>query len=470
MKTIIKYMLFFATSVVFLMGCENADFGDINTNPNEPSEPSSTGLLASSLRSLGFHTTRTTPMLYVQYLSNGQYPDESRYGTLNWSYYGLYSGALENLKKVIELNKSSSTVGSKNTIAIAMLAKAYFFHTMTDRWGYIPYTEALQGIEKKHPVFNSQEEVYKGLFKDIDNALSLINSEPGPDGDIIFGGNMTKWKQFANTMKVVMALRLSKRNSDLGGYAKTEFNNAISGAIKTASDNIYFPFISGDENSDNPWEDRFATRKDYLMSDVIVNFMIGGGSDESPQDPRLKKYAQPVKGTSKFVGAPYGSGNDLVDNFSFITSNIINNQSAPGIIFTASQVYFSMAEAVELGWISGDAEGYFKKGIKESMKQWGVDDTEATTFINSLSYNGIQSIAEQKWVALYMQGYESWAEWRRIGGPNTIKKPEVLIHGKNIPQRQAYSSNTPSLNKVNYDKAISEQGADDLDTKLWWAK
>lgn len=469
MKTMIKYILLFAVSMTLFMSCENADFGDININPNEPSEVSSSGLLASSLRDLGFHTTRTTPMLYVQYLSNGQYPDESRYSTLNWSYYGIYSGPLENLEEVIKVNTSLGTPSSKNTIAVAMLAKAYFFHTMTDRWGYIPYKEALKGIDKKQPIFNSQEEVYKGLFKDIDNALSLMNSESGPKGDIIFKGDMTKWKQFANTMKVVMALRLSKRDTDLGGYAKTEFNKAILGAIKRADDNIYFPFISGDENSDNPWEDRFSTRKDYLMSDVIVNFMIGNGSNTAPQDPRLKKYAQPVEGTNQFVGAPYGSGNDLVDNFSFITSDIINNQSAPGIIFTASQVYFSMAEAVELGWISGNAQDYFKKGIEESMKQWGVDTAESTTFINSLPYNGIQSIAEQKWVALYMQGYESWAEWRRIGGPNTIEKPDVLIQGTDIPQRQAYGSDVPSLNKVNYNKAISEQGADNLDTKLWWA-
>ncbi len=469
MKIIIKNILFLFTVGALFTACKNVDFEDINTNPNEPSKASASGLLASSLRSLGFHTTRTVPCLYVQYLSNGEYPDESRYQILNWSYYSIYSGPLENLNKVIALSSKSTKINSSNTVAVAKLAKAYFFHTMTDRWGYIPYKEALKGISNKQPMFNSQEEVYKGLFKDIDEAIAMINSQPGPDGDIMFKGDMSRWKEFANTLKVVMALRLSKRDTDLGGYAKTQFNKAIGGAIKNTNKNLYFPFISGDENSDNPWEDRFSTRKDYFLSEVMVNFLIGTGSDTNPQDPRLIKFGQPVVETNKYVGAPYGEVNN-VNNFSMITKNIIKNEAAPGVIFTAAQVYFSMAEAVELGWMSGSAEDYFKKGIKSSMEQWGVSDTDATTFITSLTYSGIKSIAEQKWVALYMQGYEAWAEWRRIGGPSTIKKPSSQINGSDIPQRQAYGSTVPSLNKVNYDKAINSQGKDDLDTKLWWAK
>ncbi|WP_299162375.1 SusD/RagB family nutrient-binding outer membrane lipoprotein [uncultured Tenacibaculum sp.] len=474
MKTRTNKLLLFVLIGTLLTSCETVDFGDTNTNPNESSIASSSGLLANALREIGTQVTQKTPMLYSQYVANGQYPDESRYVSLNWSYYRLYANPLNDLKTVIEINKTSTAPASINTLVAATLARVYFLHTMTDRWGRIPYTEALKGLELKKPVLDSQETVYKGLISEIDAVLAKITTSGVPQGDILFNGNMARWKQFGNTLKAVMALRLSKRDVELGGYAKTKFNEAISGAIQQSSDNIYYTFLS-DDNNDNPWQDAFETRKDYLMSDVIVNYMIGTGSDTAPQDPRLAKYSDPATSASagsgtRFIGADYGSGNDLVDNFSFITKDIIYNGTAPGIIFTAAQIQFSMAEAVELGWMTGNAETYFRNGIKESMKQWNVPTPDANTFADAFPYTGMQSIAEQKWVALFMQGYESWAEWRRIGGPSTIVKPAILLQGTDIPQRQAYATTTPNINKVNYDSAIAAQGPDNLDTKLWWAK
>lgn len=469
MKKTIKKILLFTAATFLMYSCDTVDFGDINTDPNNPSTASSAGLLTNSIKSLSGHLTATTSILYAQYTANGQYPDESRYGTLNWSYYGWYSGALQDLKVVIDTNTETPLPNSDNTIAVATLLRAYYLHTMTDRWGMIPYTEALQGLDNTTPVLDSQETIYKGLFDEIDNALSLINTTAtSPNGDILFEGDMTRWTQFGNTLKAIMALRLSKRDTDLGGYAKTKFNEAIGGAIKTSSDNIYYTFLS-DDNNDNPWQDRYVDngRTDWLVSDVLVDFLVGTGTNTDPQDPRLHKYAEPLVGTDRYVGADYGVGNDLIANYSLPTTDIIYNQTAPAYVFTAAQIQFSMAEAVELGWMSGDAEAYFKAGIQQSMDQWGVDTTDATDFISSVTYTGIQSIAEQKWVALYLQGYEAWAEWRRIGGPATIVKPADQLQGTDIPQRQAYSSTTPNINAENYAAAIAEQGPDTLDTVLW---
>jgi len=474
MKKIFKQIIFIAIVSLAFTACDSVDFGDTNVNPNEPSTAPAAGLLTNAMRTIGSPNTpsgvvmSTTAMLYAQYLANGQYPDEGRYVTLNWNYYGFYAGALRDLQEVVKV--SVGTSNEANTTAVSTLVRAYLLHHMTDRWGYMPYSEALNGLDNKTPKFDSQEDIYKGLFNEIDAALAMINtSKPGAAGDIIFDGDMARWKQFGNTLKVVMALRLSKRNTDIGGLAKTKFNEAIGNVITSASDNIHYKYLA-DDNNDHPLQDRFVDqgRKDWIMSDVLVNYMIGTGTDTAPQDPRLAKYADPVAGTSKFVGARYGSGNDLVDNFSFITSNIITNSEAPGIIFTAAQMHFSMAEAVELGWMAGSAEAHFKMAIQESMNQWGVAQADATAFIASLTYNGMQSIAEQKWVSLFMQGYEGWAEWRRIGGPATILPPAIMLNGSGVPRRQAYPSTTPSINKASYDAAVAAQGADDLDTKLWW--
>ena len=473
MKKITQKILLFTASILLMYSCNTVDFGDINTDPNNPSTPSSSGLLANALRSLPGHLTNTTAILYAQYTANGQYPDESRYGTLNWSYYGWYSGALRDLQEVITLNTASTSGSASNTVAVATLLRAYYLHNMTDRWGMIPYTEALKGLDDTFPALDSQETVYRGVIGEIDTALGMINGNGNPDGDILFGGNMTKWTKFGNTLKAIMALRLSKKNAAMSDYPKTKFNEAIGGAIKSSSENMYYTFLS-DDNNDNPWQDRYVDsgRTDWLMSDVIVDYMIGTGTDTAPQDPRLHKYADPLVGTNKYVGADYGAGNDLVANYSLPTTDIIYSQTAPAYIFTAAQIQFSMAEAAVLGWMGtpADAATYYNAGIQESMNQWGVAAADATAFIASAPYVNMQSIAEQKWVALFLQGYEAWAEWRRIGGPATIVKPANQLQGTDIPQRQAYSSTTPSINKENYDAAIAAQGPDTLDTKVWWAK
>lgn len=468
MKKIFK-LLFLS---LFIVSCDSVDFEDTNVNPNQASTAPTSGLLTNAMRSIPGQILATTPLLYTQYLTNGQYPDESRYVSENVSYYGLYSGPLMDLQAVINATKDTDSDAARNTNAVATLMKVYFFHIITDRWGYAPYSEALLEGENTKPKFDSQEDIYRGLMAELDGALAKITTNSTPAGDILLGGNMSRWSQFGNTLKAIMALRMSKRNAEMSDFPKTKFNEAITnGAITSNADNIYYTFLA-DDNNDNFWQDRFVDsgRKDWLMSDVLVDYMIGNGTDTAPQDPRLYKYAQPVEGTNKFLGADYGAQNGQVDNYSFITADIIANSTAPGYLFTSAQIHFSIAEAIELGWMTGTAKDYFESGIMQSMKQWGVSDADANTFISGVTYNGMQSIAEQKWVALFMQGYESWAEWRRIGGPNTIVKPAILLNGTDIPQRQGYSTTTPNINAENYAAAVAAQGPDNLDTVLWWAK
>src|SRR5690606_8431359 len=229
-----------------------------------------------------------------------------------------------------------------------------------------------------------------------------------------------------------------------------------------------------DENNDNPWEDRFLApnfRKDYLMSDYFVGRLIGSGTSTDPEDQRLEKYGTPAEATGTLVGAPYGTENGNTEYYSFITSDVIHNQQAPGYFFTYAQVAFAQAEAVELGWIPGSAAAFYEEGITASMEQWGVDATDISAYIGANPYVDVSSIAYEKYVALYLQGYEAWAEWRRFGADApAISPPASALNGNGIPQRQAYATNAAASNQANYDAAISAQGPDNLDTKLWWAQ
>lgn len=472
----LKYIFILFAAVTFTFtSCDTVDFGDTNVDRNSPSEASTASLLTNAQLTVSGYIASTTSNCYVQYLSNGQYDEESRYQTLNWSFDAYYA-ALVNLDRIVTLNTDEATKvaaqangSNANQIAAATILRVYFLHGMTDRWGMIPYSDAIQGLENQYPKYDTQQDVYMGLFNELEGALSMIDNGSGPAGDILFRGDMDMWKTFGNTIKLVMALRLSNADAATGS---AKFKQAMAGAISSNSENIQYTYLTEDTN-DNPWQDRFETRRDYLMSDVFVNAMVGSGTATAPEDPRLPKYAEPAynSATGEFVGAPYGVANSATDDYSFITDNIINTGDAPLMIYTYAEVLFARAEAAHLGWTSENAASLYAMAIQASMDQWGVDSADASAYISANPYTAVNDIAYEKWVALFLQGYNSWHEWRRhkaMGYEVPLTAPDDLLSGATgIPQRHAYSATAGSLNEANYNAAVAAQGADNLMTLTW---
>lgn len=473
-KNIKKLSLLLFAACVSFTSCETVDFGSTNIDPNSPSTPSTALLFTNAQKSVSGYIASATSNCYVQYLSNGQYDEESRYQTLNWSFNGFYA-ALVDLQKIVELNTDESTKvaasangSNANQIAAATILRVWFFHGMTDRWGMIPYTEALQGLENPYPVFDTQQTIYNGLFNELDNALAMIDSGAGPTGDFILDGDMDAWRKFGNTIKMVMALRLSNADPTTGA---ARFNEAYAGALASNADNVAYPYLSEDTN-DNPWQDRFETRRDYLISDVFMDALIGSGTSTAPEDPRTPMYAEPAFNfPGEFIGAPYGMSNSATDDYSFITDNIINTGNAPLMVYTYSEVLFARAEAAALGWTAEDASSLYEDAITASMDQWGVDSGDAATYVANNPYGDENDIALEKWKALYLQGYNSWAEWRRqkaMGyGVPLVAPADLLSNATDIPDRHAYSATADALNEENYNAAIAAQGPDALNTVLW---
>ncbi|MGS0525289.1 SusD/RagB family nutrient-binding outer membrane lipoprotein [Zobellia nedashkovskayae] len=181
MKTYSKIIQPILLSLVFL-GCENVDFGDTNSDPDVTTTVVSSGLLTFAERYIGDVVTDEMGDLYTQHISQITYTDGSRYTDLSADSDYLYQNPLINLKTIIDFNSDEqysleqSAYGSNaNQIAVAKILMAYYYQFMTDRWGMMPYTEALQGTENTYPVFDTQEAIYDGLFTDIDDALALID-------------------------------------------------------------------------------------------------------------------------------------------------------------------------------------------------------------------------------------------------------------------------------------------------------
>lgn len=474
---------------IFMVGC--GDFGNTNVDPNNPAEPRTDLLLTDAERSVGTYIANTTGVLYSQYFSEVYYTDASIYTNSSFNFNGWYSGPLQNLQTIIDLNMDEETRndsnvlaggGTQNQIAVARILKAYFFHMITDRWGMVPYTEALQGEENQAPAYDSMDTIYEDLLTELSEAVNQINGEAGPTGDFMFEGNMDKWESFANKLRMRIALRMADAPNPPVNPEQA-FTDAYNGGNGIFMDqDVTYTYGTNDDN-ENPWYDRFETRIDYAISKTIADPM------KEYEDMRLTVYAADSAnsgphqgdgshGLDDIEGFPYGlsqGGAAGIGNTSrSLPGNQILQQDAVLPIIPMAEIHFMLAEAVERGWISGTAADHYEEGIRTSWEQWGVyDEQEFTDYMSNAEVqygNGDweQRIGFQKWIALFPLGNDAWSEWRRLDYPQLDPAPAAANNSGEIPVRVGYPTSESELNTENYEAAIEAQGPDVLDTMLWW--
>lgn len=478
--TFMKKIIALVTIAVSLVSCDK--FDDTNVSPTQLTEASTKALLTNSQQSMsdlvfGNVASSRLAALYVQHLSEGPYPGPSLYNDRNLSFSTWYTGPLYNLQTIINYNNEGSEAangnGSKNNqIAVARIMKAYYYLLMTDKWGDIPYGDALKGNEAYAPVYDKQQSIYNDLFKELSEATAQINeAEAKVVGDVIFNGNMAAWKRFANTIRMVMALRLSAKDPAKG---KTEYASALAaGVISSNAQNISYEFIDGDPNNANPWYNNYtaSNRNDYAISKTLTDYM------EPKDDPRLPIYGEVLAG-GVVTGLTYGR--NVAVNIPAAYSRIgdhFREQGSSMPIFNYAQVLFMRAEAAKLGYEAGGdaaAEQFYKDAIKASWQQYGVFNQvayDAYLLLPAVAYSpatGHKQIITEKWVHMYLNSWESWNDWRRTGFP--VLTPAVdAIDPRGIPLRLGYPTNEASLNGTNYTAAISSLGGkDDNYGKMWW--
>lgn len=467
MNKIFKGLLL--TSIVLTVGCDK--FDDININPNEPTFVGSETLLTSAQRSVGSVVGSAVPVLYVQHMSDITYTESSRYGSSRGDFNGFYTGPLANLQKIISLNSDEATKGdvlsggsNSNQIGVARIMKAYFMNHLVERWGPVPYSTALQGNENLLPKYDDEAAIYADLFKELKEGAAMLDGAT-IKGDILLGGDTNRWKEFSNALRAVIALRLADVDPST---AQSEFTSAVNSGIGTGS---YMYDYLGEAANENPWFARFRTRTDYAISDVFVDYLT------STADPRISSFADPAASTGTIVGMPYGLENSdwMPTDVSFPHSTYVKAQDVDIPIISEAQMHFMLAEAAARGWTSDDAVAHYENGIRASMLQWDITDESAIeAFLqgSDVQYdasNWKKSIGMQKWVALYGQGYEAWAEWRRLDYPQLTPAEAPLNPSEDIPVRFMYPETENTLNGANLQAAISMLGGDDNDgVKLYW--
>lgn len=454
-------------SGLFLVSCNKFD-SEINTNPNLPSKASGAQLINNALLSLPSLSSSPQAEFHAQYLSETQYPGASLYPDGGTNFYGLYQGPLINLQKVLTSQLSPVEGPIVNQIAVAKILKAYYVWHITDRWGDIPYTEALAGSDNFAPKYDRQEVIYDSLFKLLKEANDMIVAG-NIANDIVYGGDINKWKRLGNTIRLLMALRISEVNAAKGN---TEFNAALTAGVMTANtDNLVFKHLA-DANNQNYWYGQVVNqnREWWALTETLVNYM------NPVTDPRLAVFGK-LNNTSIYKGLPFGTTVGLPNTTGVsIMGPAIYAQNAPIYLVTYAQVLFARAEAAKRGWIAGGdatAKTNYDLGIEMSVRQWTGGTTGLTALMAGagIAYdpaNAMKQIAMQRWVHLFMHGYEAWAEWRRTGYPDNLVTPG----GRAIPLRHSYPPNEVFNNSANYQAAIQAQfaGQDNLYGKVWWDK
>ena len=491
----IIYILFIGTALLFGNSCRR-NFEEINTNPNYPTETNPEYLFTYVLKEGGgeydlFNMNKSFLNQWVMYTSkfygNSTMPPylyltQTKIKSL-WE--SFYTKTLLNTNQILLLTKDNPE--DINKYSLARIWRVFAFHKITDLWGNIPYSEAINAIGEHKilkPKYDRQEDIYTDMLKELDEAVSAIDmNKPSfsPDADVLFHGDLNKWIKFANSLRLRLAVRSG--NQAVVTELMNE-NNLISSNEEAA--NFYYPESLDDRN---PWFDYYENYQTAIgqVSELMVSTL------RELNDPRLEIYAQPTAfNTDTIIGMPnllnveevVAFGKNYM-NTSFPGLSFVADINAPNQLLSYPEVCFLKSEAAMRGWggTPTDAEQYYKDGITASWLYNNADTADINTYLSgNAAFNGsLEQIITQKWIALYLNGFEAFAEYRRTGFP-TLKKWDMTLNGiiivdttlvdvdpNTVPGRIPYPDNEPEFNAENYNAAVAEQGADDLYTKLWWA-
>lgn len=443
---------------------------DLNENPNQPTEVSAeflftNGVEAAVSRALGAGLHMDLTALWVQHYGEMRYTEEDRFElrdpTVSGHWTGFYAGPLQDFNEVVT---QGDTLERPNVEAMGMVMRSWTFHVVTDLWGDVGYTEALRGRTPGSPTtvaYDPQQTVYQGLLQELATAQGMFDTGGYRMGnaDLIYGGDPAKWKKFANSLRLRMAMRMSQVDANAG---RTAFQAALAAGVFTSNaDNAVLTYVDNGVDVHPIFASQRAAPTHGVNATIVDSL-------RSLSDPRLGIYANPNAGGNYRGEVPASQTDVSLDSISRI-GTFFSRANASSYLMTYAEVLFLQAEAAERGWITGDAAALYRAGITAHLEMMGVAPGAITTYLANarVAYAGLPSIGLQKWIALYGNGPEAYAEWRRTGYPVLQAGPDALNDGR-IPVRLPYPTIEESLNNAALQEAISRQGGAGLNVPVWW--
>jgi hypothetical protein len=510
MKPYLKYTLALVFSLSLLTGCDNG-FDEVNTNKVDPTylAPSMVlnkaiintnyldgfGTLGMLTYNFGIVQQIITP--YGSSLSGANYDQINGSNTpLVWT--NFYRNVLKQLVAVQEQTKADPI--QSNTYNAARIWKAYVFMILTDTYGDIPYFQAGQGYTTEiiTPKYDAQQDIYKDILKELDEASAALTTTQTPVvTDILYGGDVAKWKKLGYSFMLRAGMRLTKVDP---ATAESYVKKAVAGGVlQSNADNstlrhtaIYNNYIAN----------HLAAREktNFYLAAPFVNYL------KENNDPRLPIFAVRYVGAKggqeqvdaratsdpkQQIGMPMGyndvsittvlaqNGVASLWDFSQVNLTTVLKLDAPEFHITYAQVQLLLAEAAVRGWVSGAAADYFAKGVRanlEQMASYGSTIPEATikAYLDAHPLDtgkALDLINTQYWVASFLDGNEAFANFRRSGFPALKKNPYPGSEVKgDFIRRMPYPDSEIVVNSGSLNEAITRQGPNTLDTRVWWDK
>ena len=467
---------------LFFTSCKrySSDFGDTNVNPGVTGSPILAALLTNVESGIAGYGSNTRAALYCQYMSETQYTDVSLYSLPQLNFEGEYSGSLYDLQNIINTNTSN------NMTQVARILKAYIYAQITDRWGDIPYSQALQG--NSTPVFDKQADIYPALILELTQATAAFNTTSGISGDIIFGGNATKWKKFATSLRMRLALQLTKKFPAAGAYAAQQFTAALTdpaGFISDNADNMVVVYPGG--NFKSSWFSLYDGRKDFGESNTMTALtasLADGRQNAFGGLTEDQNISNPSWNQSSSLGVPYGRLRSYVDpwtqanpTWARVLRGDLRKENGTVVLLSAAEVFLARAEAADRGWTSENMSTLYQAGVNASFAQWGISAPSASYFTQSgvvLSNPAgtganVSKLAVQQYLAGYPDGMRGWNIWRRTGFPVLTPAIDATNSTKQIPRRYTYGQTSYGSNTAAVTAAATLlPGGDTQDSKMWW--
>ncbi len=512
MKKILIYSLLVTLSV-FAVSCDKG-LEDLNKNKTSPTAVDPAFLLNNAVinssfpvKSLVFDIGIVQQMVTPNggVLAGANFNQDSRDVVTAPIWAAYYQNVIKYTYDAIQYTKA--VPARSNLYNMARIFQAYVFMVLTDEYGDIPFTEAGTGYTNQTflPKYDAQQGIYTKIIQELTEASAALNASSATEAsDVLYSGNIAKWKKFGYSMLLRAGMRLSKADA---AKAQATVQAAFTGGV--IIDNADNGYIRHDANYNQPIGGTLngSEAANFYLAKPFVDQL------KNTSDPRLSaiaiRYVGATSGNGQTVavgstnpaqqvGMPMGKDNGTIVaqatadglasfyDYSQADRRRILKTTSPVFLVSASQTNLLLAEARFRGWITtGTAAQYFSDGIKAHMDQMATYDAGAAVSAGArdtyLAANPLgagtelNQINTQYWIASFLNGPEAFANFRRSGFPSLTANPYGQPTNPDVPngtfiRRLTYPTSELAVNTTNVNAAIATQGADKLSTRVWWDK
>lgn len=417
---------------------------------------------------------------------------------------GLWQRYFRNVVRYLVdvLAKTKDDQNRTNLYNMTRIWKAYVFMVLTDSYGDVPYKDAGLGYLSGNvsPKYNTQQSIYDDIIKELTEASAALDaSKPTEAGEVLYGGNIDRWKRLGNSLLLRAGMRLSKVNPTL---AQSTVQKAVAGGMmQSNADNAVNRANANYQNPVGVTLNSTEAANFYLTAN-FVDYL------KSTADPRLASIAARYVGAKSGaeqtaarinrdpavqIGMPLGYDNGTIParatadklasfyDYSQLDRTRMGRLDAPVYFVTYAQTQLLLAEAAQRGWTTGSAADFYNAGVTAHMQQLAeYDATSAVPAAAIAEYlqknpysaaNGLELINTQYWIASFLNGPEAFANFRRSGFPKLSPNPYPGKEIKgNFINRLTYPDSEIAVNQANLNEVITRQGPDNLDSRVWWDK